>query len=66
MKDDDADSDRSDSGLLCSWCGKSFSPESTDQAEVFVCPQCVRLLIGAGFSHEEIYRPRPSKKPDSD
>jgi hypothetical protein len=51
----DADSERPDSRLICSWCGKSFSPESNNQARGFVCPKCVRILEGAGVSHEEIF-----------
>lgn len=57
----DSDSESPDFGLVCSWCGKSFSPESEAQRRGLVCPKCARLLEGAGLSYEEVYN-QPDQK----
>ena len=60
---EETDSYQLDSGLICSWCGRSFSPESTGQAGAVVCSRCVRRLKDAGISDQEIYgEPSDSKK----
>jgi hypothetical protein len=43
-----------ESKLTCRWCEKSFAEEDARRR---VCPDCARLLTGAGLSDEEIYGP---------
>ena len=59
-------SENTDSVVTCSWCGKRFPPQGTEQPGQTICEKCVRLLRLAGVSDDEIFsgQPQEDDKPD--
>ena len=57
---DDAKSGRPDDLQVCSWCGRRPAPVTEERSPV--CGRCVRLLMDAGLTHEEIFGP-PGARP---
>ncbi|PYS80181.1 MAG: hypothetical protein DMF66_00230 [Acidobacteria bacterium] len=46
-------------GPRCMWCGMLLRDEEARRARRPVCDKCVRLLMSAGVSDEEIFGTRP-------
>jgi hypothetical protein len=51
----DSRSDGPEEVLVCVWCGAGVLPYEVQQGKHPVCAKCVRLLLDAGLSDEEIY-----------
>lgn len=54
MKDDSRPG-KSGEAPLCSWCGAQLRNDEADNTRQPLCRRCVRLLMSAGLSDEEIF-----------
>jgi hypothetical protein len=52
---EDSGSDRPDVILVCVWCGRGVPTPEVRRGKQPVCSKCVRLLLDANLSDEEIF-----------
>jgi len=62
----EASSENTDGGVTCSWCGRVFQPEGSEQPPPTICEKCVRLLRLAGVSDDEIFSDQPKEDDPAD
>lgn len=53
--EDDSRPGQSEEGPRCSWCGALLRGDEADNNGQPVCRRCVRLLMEAGVTDEEIF-----------
>jgi hypothetical protein len=57
--DEDSSPGTAREGRRCLWCNALLSDDEARHARRPVCDKCVRLLMGAEVSDEEIFGARP-------